>query len=154
MRSDSNIQVFNNIDESQCTHIVYDTSLAQTDGIDRQLDNIRKQGVSILISLEDNPQYRLLAVSNNDRPEFVPQMTEFIETNRFGGLQLSLRKPDCFDNDQPIGKKVCENEKRNLVSLVRAFSEAFKRRGLLLSLLISESEDIAEALYDLPELST
>ncbi|XP_068629927.1 probable chitinase 10 [Battus philenor] len=159
----------NDIDPSQCTHIVYAFAVLDSDKLeikphDNWLDvenkffekvvELKNQGVKVLIGLggwkdSAGDKYSRLVNSPAARRKFVVHVIDFIEQYEFDGLDLDWNYPTCWQVDCNKGPS---SDKEGFAKLVTELRSAFVPKGLLLSAAVSGNKEVIDAGYDIPVL--
>lgn len=158
------------IDTRLCTHIVYGFAVLdyseltiRTHDSWADIDNkfyervagLKAKGVKVTLALggwndSQGDKYSRLVRSPGAIKKFVKHVTEFIVKYNFEGLDLDWEYPVCWQTEC---KKGFSDEKDGFRDLVKALSDEFKPRGLLLSTAVSPSKQIIDKGYDVPELA-
>ncbi|CAG9856716.1 unnamed protein product [Phyllotreta striolata] len=159
-----------NIDPDLCTHVVYsfavlsdDELIIKTHDSFTDFDNkfyekvtaLRAKGVKVLIALggwndSAGDKYSRLVNNPSARRRFAAHAADFLEQNRFDGLDLHWEYPKCWQVDCNRGPST---DRAGFAKLVEELSEALAPKGLLLSAAVSSSRKVVDAGYDVPTLS-
>ena len=81
---------------------------------------------------------------------FVKNVVEYLLENNFDGMEFDWEYPVCWQMDCSIGNP---NDRENFSQLIRELGQAFKQRGLILSVAVSSSSQVINRAYDIPSLS-
>ena len=73
------------------------------------------------------------------RSMFVKNVVEYLLENSFDGMEFDWEYPVCWQMDCSIGNP---NDKENFSQLIRELGQAFKQRGLILSVAVSSSSQV------------
>lgn len=94
-------------------------------------------------------KYSKLVNSPSARSRFISNVLQFLEENNFDGLDLDWEFPKCWQADC----KGPASDKPAFAQFVQELHAAFKPRGLLLSAVVSRTNWVIDAAYDVSSLS-
>lgn len=143
------------IDTDLCTHVDYYPIEIGADNVSVQFENgwtgfeqryskqiatLKEKGVKVSFHMNDNAKkLAQLARGNTNHQRFAQNIVEFIGKHGFDGLCLKWRRRF--------------GEKENNINFIKALSDAFKPKGLLLSLDVFGWHANRNNEYAVPEMS-